>query len=370
MLLYITAEDVFGDGAPERQGPRPLHRIPDTLAGLFDLGLRHHIRAAAMMWPTTDGFESVPDWRLDRLAIRVALYGREKMGVEPGERVAIFGRLGWLWPVVDFAAMGFGAVPLGIEHDLPDAALAGALAEARPRIVFASDPASAERLQALRREGGLDGDATVVAEGLAAEERALPLERLLELGGVFDTAERAQSFRAVSRQVEPRGEALRHVSPEGVARLTHGEAMERVGPCLRTRVALTGDVAYVGGPRVSLGTRLALATFVGDGLTTTALGQEGRADEDLASLRPHKMIISGEWLEAACRRQGPRWPVGLDRPWARRRLLEHLGGRLRWVETLSKASEQTARALDAAGVTLEVDRSGTGATGPETHTVH
>jgi hypothetical protein len=369
MLLYITAEDVFGDGAPERQGPRPLHRIPATLAGLFDLGLRHHIRPAAMMWPTAEGFESVPDWKLDRLAIRVALYGREKMGVEPGERVAILGRLGWLWPVVDFAAMGFGAVPVGIEHDLPDAAVAEALAEARPRLLFASDPASAARLVDLRREGGL-GDVTVVAEGLAADECVLPLERLLELGGVFDTAERAQSFRAVSRQIQTQTEALRHVSREGVTRLTHGSAMKRIEPGLRSRPALTGDVAYVGGSRVSLGTRLGLAAFVGDGLTTTALGREGRTDEDLVSLRPHKMIISAEWLEAACREQGPRWPGGLDRPWARRRLLGHLGGRLRWVETPSTFSDQTARALDAAGVTLEVDRSGTDVIGPETHTVH
>jgi len=35
MLLYITAEDVFGSGTPERRGPRPLHTIPETLAELL-----------------------------------------------------------------------------------------------------------------------------------------------------------------------------------------------------------------------------------------------------------------------------------------------------------------------------------------------
>jgi len=50
MLLYITAEDVFGSGTPERRGPRPLHTIPPTVAGLYDLGLRHHVRPAAMAW--------------------------------------------------------------------------------------------------------------------------------------------------------------------------------------------------------------------------------------------------------------------------------------------------------------------------------
>jgi hypothetical protein len=352
MILYITAEDVFGDGAPERPGPRPLHRIPETVAGLYDLGLRHHVRPAVMAWPAADGFESAPDWKLDRLAIRIALYGREKLGVEPGERVAVFGRLHWLWPVVDFAAMGFGAVPVGIEHDVPDEVLAGALAESRPRVVYATDPESAERVLKLAGDGALGG-ATVVAEGLPESDRVLSVERLLDLGSILDTAERAQSFRAVSRQIAASSDALGHVAPSGLTRLTHAEAMKRVEPALRARPALPGDVAYVAGPRVDLSTRLALAAFVGDGHTTTVLGQLARIDKDIQELKPHKMLLSGGgWLETACREQGPRWPAGLDRPWARRRLLDRLGGRLRWIETPSAVGDPTARALDAAGVTV------------------
>lgn len=368
MLLYITAEDVFGSASPDRGGPRPLHRIPETVAGLFDLGLRHHVREAVMAWPTDDGFESVPDWKLDRLAIRIALFGREKAGVEPGERVVVLGRMSWLWPVVDFAAMGFGAVPVGIEPDLADAAVAEALAEARPRLIFASDPESAERVVRLAREGGV-GDATVVAEGLETDDSVLSLGRLLDDGSILDTAERAQSFRAVSRQIEPRRDALWHAGPEGLARLTHAEAMGRIEPWLRARPARKGDVALVDGSSMDLATRLVLPTFVGDGLTTTALGRPGRTDEDVAALRPHKMIGGDAWLEAACRGQGPRWPGGLDRPWARRRLLERLGGRLRWVQTRSTVSRETARALDSAGVTAQATTATT-RDGPGTDTVH
>ncbi len=371
MLLYITAEDVFGSGAPERQGPRPLHRIPDTVAGLYDLGLRHHVRKAAMAWPRDEGFDPVPDWKLDRLAIRVALYGREKLGVEPGERVAVFGRLGWLWPIVDFAAMGFAAVPVGIEHDVPDAALAQVLSDARPRVVFATDPESAERLLAVARDGGT-GDATVVAEGLAPARDVLPLKQLLELGSVLDTAERAQSFRAVSRQISPAGEALRHASREGVTRLSHAEAMQRIEPGLHAHPAQEGDVAYLAGPRLDLAARLRLAAFVGDGLTTTAVGAGERMGRDLTALRPHKLIAPNDWVEAACAGQGPRLPAGLDRPWARRRLVERLGDRLRWVETPSPVSGETTRALDAAGVTHHVATSGTdpAATEKDARTVH
>ena len=357
MLLYITAEDVFGDGAPERKGPEPLHRIPDTLAGLYDLGLRHHVRDAVMVWPEGAGLQPVPDWKLDRLAIRVALYGREKLGVEPGERVAVVGPLSWIWPVVDFAAMGFGAVPVGIEHDVPDEVLAGALAEARPRVIFATDAESAERVRKLAADGTA-GDATIVAEGLEEDGSALSVERLLDLGSILDTAERAQSFRAVSRHVAPGGDALWHVGPGGLTRLTHAEAMARVEPALKARPAQPGDVAYVSGPRVDLGTRLALAAFVGDGQTTTVLGRMAQIDNDIQEHKPHKMLLSGGgWLETACREQGPRWPAGLDRPWARRRLLDRLGGRLRWIETPSAVGDPTARALDAAGVSLHTSMS-------------
>jgi hypothetical protein len=128
--------------------------------------------------------------------------------------------------------------------------------------------------------------------------------------------------------------------------------MKRVEPPLRARPALPGDVAYVAGPQVGLSTRLALAAFVGDGHTTTVLGRLAQIDKDMQELKPHKMLLSGgAWLETACREQGSRWPAGLDRPWARRRLLDRLGGRLRWIETPSALGDPTARALDAAGVT-------------------
>ena len=362
MLLYITAEDVFGSESPEQRGPRPLHTIPPTVAGLFDLGLRHHVRRAALAWWTDGSLELVPDWRLDRLAIRIALFGRERLGLEPGGHVAVLGPLGWLWPAVDFAAMGFGVVPVGIEHDVGDDDLVEIVAEAAPRVALATDSASAGRLRALRRAGRLGG-ATVVADGLPPEEGVLPLAELLDLGSVLDTAERAQAFRAFSRQVAPEAPALWHAGPRGVVRLTHRAAMARAEVLLRSRPAHEGDVAYLDAPRVTLRKRLALAAFVGDGRTTTVLGREGRAAEDLGELRPHKVVASEPWLAVVCDGRGPRWPAGLDRHRARRRVQEGLGGRLRWVEVGSPLPDETARALAAAGVTVDVRDGGPGESG-------
>lgn len=357
MLLYITAEDVFGSDTPERRGPRPLHAIPATLSGLYDLGLRHHVRPAVLTWWTGDTLERVPDWKLDRLAIRLALFGRERLGLEPGERAVVMGRLGWLWPALDFAAMGFGVVPVGLEHDLSDDAVAFAFAEAAPRAAFATDAESASRLKRLRAAGRLGG-AAVVGEGLTGEEGLRPLAEVMELAAILDTPERAQAFRAFSRQVAPEGPALWHAGAQGVVRLTHQAAMARTAPALQARPALEGDVAYVDAPRVTLRKRLALAAFVGDGHTTTALGREGKAAEDVAELKPHKLLASEAWIEAACDGRAPRWPAGLDRRRAGRSVQDALGGRLRWVEVASTASSETTRALAAAGVALEDGASG------------
>jgi hypothetical protein len=354
MLLYITAEDVFGGATPERKGPRPLHTIPPTLSALYDMGMRHHLRRSVLSFAAGPSFESWADWQLDRRVIRVALYSRENLGLEPGTRAAVFGRLSWLWPVVDFAVTGFGATSVGIEHDVADEALVATLREAEPRVVFATDGASASRLQALRSAGRLP-PAPLAAEGLDDAPDVVPLERLFELGGTLDTAERAQAFRAVCRGVVPESAALWHAGGSGLVRLTHAQAMERIGARLRANPPRPADVAYVEAPRAALGARLALAAGVGDGFTTTALGSEGRAAEDLGELRPHAMCVGVAWLESACDGRGPRWPAGLDRARARRRLRRSLGDRLRWVETDGPVNEATTRALVAAGVDLSTE---------------
>ena len=352
VLFYITAEDVFGQPTPGKRGPRPLHTIPTTVSGLYDLGMRHHVRPSVLSRARGDGFEAMPDWQLDRLVIRVALYGRENLGLEPGRRAAVFGRLSWVWPVVDFAATGFGAASVGIEHDVSDDALEAVLREAEPRVTFATDAESARRLLALRSEGRLPG-ALVLPEGLdGAGEGTLPLARLFDLGGTLDTPERSQGFRAVCRNVSPDKEALWHADAVGVVRLSHAEAMARIGERLRAEPAQPGDLAYLEAPKAALGARLALHAFVGDGLTSTTIGREGRASEEIMQLRPHKMRVGAGWLETACDGRGPRWPASLDRRQARRRLHDVLGDRLRWVETERLPERGCAAAVAALGARL------------------
>lgn len=355
MLLYITAEDAFGEAAPARREPRPLHTIPSTVSALYDMGMRHHIRPAALLWPAAGELAAVPDWKLDRTVIRVALFGRERLGLGPGTHAAIFGRLDWLWPVAEFTSLGLGATSVGIEHDVPDDALVTVFADADPKVIFATDPASAARLMDLRAAGLLPR-ATVVSEHTGDEAPGLlPLQKLMELAGTLDTAERAQDFRTASRGVEPGTSALWHVNARGVVRLTHAESMGRIAGRLRLRRPVAGSVAYLQPPRMTLANRLALAACVGDGLTMTALGREHAMGDDVLQLRPHTLRVTAAWLDEICAGCGPRWPVSLDRRAACRRVHERLGDRVRVVETERMVSQATAAALAAADAHVIVD---------------
>lgn len=352
MLLYITAEDVFGDAAPAPRQPHPGPGLPATLSALYDRGMRHHQRRGPLRWPEGAELQVAPDWKLDRLVIRIALYCREKLGLEPGTRAAVFGRLSWLWPAAEFAVQGFGATSVGIEHDAPDDVLAAALRDADPQVVFSTDGESTARLLGLRVESLRRRPTVVAAETTGAGDGVLPLGEILELGGTLDTAERAQAFRMICRRNSPETEALWHVGARGMERLTHARAMEHVATRLLSRPPAVGDVVYLEPSRVTLAGRLAVAGFVGDGQTETTFG--GAPSDDLALLRPHGIRASADWLEAACHGCEPRWPAALDRGPARKRLQAVLGDRLRWIETETPVNESTAAAVAAAGATLIV----------------
>jgi hypothetical protein len=350
VLLYIRVEDVLGDTAPQPRRRRSLDALPPTLCLFYDTAMRHHARAAALRLPEEREREALPDWKLDRLVIRIALYGREKLGLEPGTRALVFGKLGWLWPVVELAVQGFGAAAVGVEHDVDDAALLDALRRAEPRFVVATDRDSARRVVELRRSGLLSKVAIVADEPGGTAGEALPLGQLLELGGTLDTPERAQAFRLLCRRVEPEAEALWHVGGRGTLRLSHALAMERLRARIEARAPAGGDVLYVQQPRATLAARLAIAAAIGDGLTEAVFGGEAATSAQLAALRPHGLLASAAWLESLCQGQGPRWPAALDARRARRRLQERLGDRLRWAETERPTDAATAAALAAAGI--------------------
>ena len=57
----------------------------------------------------------------------------------------------------------------------------------------------------------------MVGEGLSEEEGVWPLAQVMDLAAILDTPERAQAFRAFSRQVAPESPALWHAWAPGAS---------------------------------------------------------------------------------------------------------------------------------------------------------
>ena len=62
--------------------------MPDTLNLLHAQAMREHARGSALLYREDVNWQPTPDWRLDRQVIRLALALRERVGVEPGQRIA------------------------------------------------------------------------------------------------------------------------------------------------------------------------------------------------------------------------------------------------------------------------------------------
>jgi AMP-binding enzyme len=302
-LLYL--DSLFIEGG--KREVAPLRDLPETLNRLYAHGMREHARENALLTPADAAWGGTPDWRLDRHVIRAALYLRERLGFEPGQRVVLLSELRPEWLIADLAVLGLGGVSVAIDPTLTHQDLVAALADAAPRFTFVS--AAAQR--ALER---LDGRAppqgqVVALDSAASRDDDVGFQTLLDMGGILDTPERAQSYRADARAVSASQPAVRHWlrRADGTLdwiELSQGEVIERLRTGWMREPARAGNVAYVSDPSVSLTTRLALYAFLGDGYTTTALATANGTLDDLAVLRPTEIIAPAELLAAAVASSG------------------------------------------------------------------
>lgn len=367
MLLYVTT------GEPQEREARPLHTIPKTVCGLYDLGMREHSRKALLLHRDSDAWLEMPDWRFDRMVIRIAVYARERLNVDGGDRLAIMGPLSPLWLAGEFAILGLGGAAVGLSPALSDDEIVAALRTTHARLALATDVESGARLLRLRPRAEELGLVIGPDAAAGADTAFLGLGAFFELADTLDTAERAQAFRATARGVAPEVVALWHFAPGAPLQgrgLTHAQAMSAVGEHLLALPAHAGDLAYVQGGSVTLSSRLACHAFVGDGYTTVALGENGRASEEIPSLRPSKILANRDWVEglwSQVQATGDGWLVGLSRrlprlvalrSWVqrsaavKRALAARLGDRVRWVEVLEAMSSDVSHSLSRAGIRL------------------
>lgn len=204
-------------------------------------GARYHDRKAVFVSPDLG---ETPDWRADRLSIRVALALREDLAVGPGDLVALLMPLSVRWALVERAVWGLGAATLTVS---PESMLIR-----RVKAIFAS---SGEGLQDL---------------GVPVVALDSDWDALVDRGGALDTPERASSFRAAARIVPP--DTLCSIEPD--VELRHEEWVWRVERFL-TRFPPergTRDVLPILEPSVSA--RTVVYASWADGFTTVVLGPE------------------------------------------------------------------------------------------------
>lgn len=189
-------------------------------------GARYHNREFVFV---SSDFGEVPDWRADRLSIRVALALREELSIGPGDVVALSMPLSIHWVLVERAVWGLGAATLPLSPVSPE-----------PR--FERDVKAV-----------LDTDRW---------------DALVTRGSVLDTPERASRFRAAARDVPPETVS----SIESGVELRHEDWVRRAERFLTRFPPERGrrNVLEIAEPHVS--SRVLLYAGWADGFTTVVLG--------------------------------------------------------------------------------------------------
>ena len=255
---------------------------------------------------------------LDNLSNRVA-NGLVAMGVEPGDRVSLFGANGWEWVVAYYGIAKTGAVLNPLSSMLATDELGYTLADAGARVVIGS-PAKAGQLRELKTAGALDH---VVLWGTDPAEDATMLgDWLSHCGAEFSVRTRQPSDLAVIAYTSgttgrPKGamQSQRAVmaAAVGTALMAARTSQDRVvtalplfhvyGSCVMNAAMLAGSM-LIALPRFSeVGMLEAIATHratLMDGVPTAYYYLLAHADFDRYDLSSLRLCwVGGQTLPAA-----------------------------------------------------------------------
>lgn len=294
---------MFPFGVMAEAGPEATEAAPPATANRLLLhGARHHRRDGAFLeWGQgREGWswQPVPDWRLDRAAIRAALLLRQRLQLARGDRVALWIPLGVEWAVVERGAwmLSMETVPVGTAWKMER--VAAALADSEARVLFAPDRAALARLEeADARPDALETIVVLSGEPDAAR-RILPHEEFMHYGGVLDTPERASMTRAAARNVSPDTVAcLEYAAGETALRpVDQGEMARRMEAAARAYgIEVGGAHLFCDPARPTLASRAALYAGWADGVSRSAFADSPDALANAAALEP-RLVVRGSDL--------------------------------------------------------------------------
>jgi long-chain acyl-CoA synthetase len=134
--------------------------IPTTICAAFAESVRRYPDKAALMYKDSGGrYTGITYGELDEMSDRLAASLR-RLGVSPGDRLAIVSYHGPRWVIVDLAAVKLGAAVVPIYHTLTPSAMSYILSDAGCSIVFVENALMLAAVNAIK--GDLPALETVV----------------------------------------------------------------------------------------------------------------------------------------------------------------------------------------------------------------
>ncbi|HSA54563.1 MAG TPA: long-chain fatty acid--CoA ligase, partial [Gemmatimonadaceae bacterium] len=224
------------------EGPRP---EPGTLNQIFFDSIRRYDKADAMLVRVDGRWRPISHSTIKERVRRVAL-GLRRLGVNPGDRVAILSENRPEWALADWACLTSGVTDVPIYPSLPAEQIPYLLVDSGAVVAFVSTAAQAEKLASIR--GRAPALRTVVAFDEAAAPYAdLTVARLEQQGTALDTAAAAAEYEQTARAVTP--DALATIiytsgttgAPKGVM-LSHDNIHSNVA-ATRALIPIANDVA-------------------------------------------------------------------------------------------------------------------------------
>ena len=282
-------------------------RGPDTVNRLLLHGARYHDRESLFVrWEQGRkgwGWTPHPDWRADRNAIRAALVLRQRIGVEAGDRTALWIPFDMEFATVERGIWSIGGLSVPIWPSWSVDKVATVLHECTPTVLFAPNSSSVRELKAI---GGIPEsiEATVLLTGESGdlEDEALGYDDFMDYGGVLDTAERASMWRTTVRAIPPDAAiSLEYrwqggLKPQGA--ISQAGLVEAVSAVLQLLPPEAGRLQILAGDRPDPVSRALLYSAWTDGLTTTAfIRSQAAGIEHAAELDPKLIAGPADLLE-------------------------------------------------------------------------
>jgi long-chain acyl-CoA synthetase len=270
---------------------RPIER--DTLTRIFFGGVDRFGPQEALRYKRNDRWQSLT-YREVEIAVSRTAAQLQRWGMALGDRVAILSESRPEWPVADYAALSLGLIVVPIYPTLPADQIQFILLDSGSRVVFVSDAAQLEKINAIRpRLPALER--VVLMDPMPDNSGVEPMEPLT--GPDDPNPNWTRELRKRANSLDPKSIAtIIYTSgttgvPKGVM-LTHSNLAYMIGASAQhgALVLRPGTVALSLLPLSHVFERASDYYYWDNGVTIAYAESVAKVPDNLREVRPHVMV--------------------------------------------------------------------------------